>query len=139
MRGAFFCQKQESETKELTMDETHSRGKILRESEGGETVTPQIIEERAREIARSDGRAQPNDLDRTRAREDLTGPTSSSEKRPTKEEPGRDWQMPLVSTGEKAPTVHPEDEENIPDKLVQEGIEEADHDQRVRSGRILGK
>jgi hypothetical protein len=121
------------------MDETHSTGKILRGSEGVGTVTPQIIEERAREIARSDGRAQPNDLDRTRAREDLTGPTSSSEKRPTKEEPGRDWQMPLVSTGEKAPTVRPEDEENIPDKLVQEGVEEADHDQRVSSGRILGK
>ena len=32
-------------------------------------MTPQMIEERAREIARSDGRAQPNDLDRTRARE----------------------------------------------------------------------
>ena len=36
-------------------------------------MTPQMIEERAREIARSDGRAQPNDLDRTRAREELTG------------------------------------------------------------------
>jgi hypothetical protein len=137
--GALFLLKHQSRTQEITMDETDSRGKILRGSEGVGTVTPQIIEERAREIARSDGRAQPNDLDRSRAREDLTGPTSSSEKRPTKEEPGRDWQMPLVSTGEKAPTVRPEDEENIPDKLVQEGIEEADHDQRVSSGRILGK
>jgi hypothetical protein len=76
------------------------------------------FEERAREIARSDGRAQPNDLDRTRAREELTGTTSASEKFPTREEPGRDWQMPLVSTGEKAPTVRPEDDENIPEKLV---------------------
>jgi hypothetical protein len=48
-------------------------GKILRGTEGMGTVTPQMIEERAREIARSDGRSQPNDLDRTRAREDLTG------------------------------------------------------------------
>jgi hypothetical protein len=85
------------------MDEIHSRGKILRGSEGVGTVTPQMIEERAREIARSDGRAQPNDLDRTRAREELTGATSNSEKFPTMEEPGRDWRMPLVSTGEKAP------------------------------------
>ena len=121
------------------MNEAQTKGKILRGTEGLGTVTREMIEERANEIARSDGREEANDLDRTRAREDLTGPTSSSEKRPTKEEPGRDWQMPLVSTGEKAPTVHPEDEENIPDKLVQEGIEEADHDQRVRSGRILGK
>jgi hypothetical protein len=92
-----------------------------------------MIEELAREIAHSDGRAQPNDLDRTRAHEHLIGATSSSQKLPTREEPGRDWQMPLVSTGEKAPTVRPEDDENILEKLVREGVEEADHDQRVSS------
>jgi hypothetical protein len=43
--------------------------------------------------------------------------------------------MPLVSSGEKAPTVHPEDEENIPEKLIQEGVDEADHDQRSKSGQ----
>jgi hypothetical protein len=31
--------------------------------------------------------------------------------------------------------MHPEDEENIPEKLIQEGIDEADHDQRSRSGK----
>ena len=110
-------------------------GKILSGSEGVGTVTPQMIEERAREIARSEGRSQPNDLDRTYAREQLTGATSESEKLPTREEPGRDWQMPLVSTGEKAPTVRPEDDENIVKKLVEEGIEEADHDQRLSAAR----
>ena len=121
------------------MNETYPRGKIVRGAEGLGTVTPQMIEERSREIARSDGRAQPNDLDRIRAREDLTGITPDSEKPPMREEPGRDWQMPLVSTGEKVPTVRPEDDENIPEKLIQEGIEEADHDQRVKSGRTSGK
>jgi hypothetical protein len=121
------------------MDERNSRGKILRGTEGIGTVTQQMIEERAREIARSDGRRLPNDLDRTRARQDLTGATPGSEKPPTQEEPGRDWQMPLVSTGEKAPTVRPEDDANIPEKLVEEGIEEADHDQRLSSERSRGK
>ncbi|MGC2626061.1 MAG: hypothetical protein WA269_04415 [Candidatus Udaeobacter sp.] len=122
------------------MNETQpTSGKILHGTEGLGTVTPQMIEERAREIARSDGRSQPNDLDRTYAREQLTGPTSDSEKLPTREEPGRDWQMPLVSTGEKAPTVRPEDDGNIVEKLVQEGIEEADHDQRLSSERNRGK
>jgi hypothetical protein len=121
------------------MDEAQPRGKILRGTEGIGTVSSQVIEERARELARSDGRAQPNDLDRTRAREELTGATSGSEKAPTREEPGRDWAMPLVSTGEKAPTVRPEDNENIPEKLVQEGVEEADHDQRLSSERSDGK
>ena len=110
-------------------------GKILSGSEGVGTVTPQMIEERAREIARSEGRSQPNDLDRTYAREQLMGATAESEKLPTREEPGRDWQMPLVSTGEKAPTVRPEDDENIVEKLVEEGIEEADHDQRLSAAR----
>ena len=94
-----------------------------------------MIEERAREIARGDGRAQANDLDRTHAREELIGPTEDSEKPPTREEPGRDWEMPLVSSGEKAPTTRPEDDENIPEKLIEQGIEEADHDQRLRSGQ----
>ena len=116
------------------MDKAQPRGKILRGTEGIGTVTQQMVEQRAREIAHSDGRARANDLDRTRAREELTGPTSGSEKSPTREEPGRDWQMPLVSTGEKAPTVRPEDDQNIPEELIQEGVEEADDDQRLNSG-----
>jgi hypothetical protein len=107
------------------------KGKILRGSEGIGTVTSQMIEERARELASSDGRAQPNDLDRSRAREELTGTTSGSEKSSTTEEPGSDWYTPRGSSGEKAPTVRPEDEENIPEKLIQEGVEEADHGQRT--------
>ena len=119
------------------MDEPQrTKAKILRGTEGLGTVTPGMIEERAHEIARGDGRAQANDLDRTRAREELTGLTSGSDKPPTREEPGRDWQMPLVSSGEKVPTVRPEDDENIPEKLIKEGIEEADHDQRTRSGKV---
>jgi hypothetical protein len=121
------------------MDETHSRGKIVRGTEGLGTVTPQMIEKRAQEIARTDGRNRPNDLDRSSAREDLIGATSDSAKRPTRKEPGRDWQIPLVSTGDKAPTVRPEDDENIPEKLIQEGVKEAEHDQRVSSERTRRK
>lgn len=113
-----------------------TRGKIVRGTEGLGTVTPKMLEERACEIAHSDGRAQPNNLDRTRAREELTGAASGSEKPPTREEPGRDWGMPLVSSGEKAPTVRPEDDENIPEKLIKQGIEEADRDQRSKSTQI---
>src|SRR5438034_10373857 len=90
------------------MDEAQpNEGKILRGTQGLGTVTPQMIEERTCQIARSDGRAQPNDLDRTRAREELIGVMSGSEKPATREEPGRDWGMPLVYSGEKAPTVAP--------------------------------
>lgn len=125
MRSAFF----KSELR--SMDK--AQAKILRGTEGLGTVTPEMIDERAREIARGDGREQPNDLDRTRAREDLTGATAS-EQLSTMGEPDRDWYTPRGSSGEKAPTVRPEDEENIPEKLIQEGVEEADHDQRSKSG-----
>jgi hypothetical protein len=118
-------------TEVRTMDEAQT--KILRRTEGVGTVTPQIVEQRAHEIARADGRAEANDLDRTRAREDLTGAKSLSEQSSTVSEPDRDWYMPRGSSGDKAPTVRPEDEENTPEKLIQEGIEEADHD--TREGR----
>jgi hypothetical protein len=98
-----------------------------------------MIDERAQEIARSDGREEANDLDRTRARESLTGSIAGSEPR-TVGEPTPDWYTPRGgSSGEKARTMRPEDEANIPEKLVQEGIEEADHDQRSSSGRINKK
>lgn len=116
------------------MDKTQqAEAKIIRGTEGLGTVTQKMIEERAREIAQSDGREQPNDLDRRNAREELTGVVTGQDKAPTTKNPGEDWGMPLVSSGEKAPTVRPEDDENIPEKLIQEGIEEADHDQRLRA------
>src|SRR5437667_9683044 len=84
------------------MDEAQpNEGKILRGTQGLGTVTPQMIEERTCQIARSDGRAQPNDLDRTRAREELIGATSGSEKPATREEPGRDWGIHLCPRAKK--------------------------------------
>ena len=95
-------------------------------------MTPEMVDERAREIARGDGREQPNDLDRTRAREDLIG---GSEQSGTVGEPESDWYTPRGASGKKVATVRPEDEKNIPQKLVLEGVEEADHDQRSSSGQ----
>jgi len=117
------------------MDKAQS--KILRGTEGIGNVTPEMVDERAREIARSDGREQPNDLDRTRAREDLIG--SFFEQSGTVGEPDSDWYTPRGSSGKKVAKVRPEDKEDIPQKLVQEGVKEADHDQRSKSGRMNEK
>jgi hypothetical protein len=114
------------------MNETQPKGKILRGTEGIGTVTPEMLEERAREIARADGRGEANDLDRTHAREELIGGT---EKPAADQGPAEDWYTPRGSSGEKASTVRPEDVENIPEKLIQEGIDEADHEQRASSAR----
>jgi hypothetical protein len=119
-----------------TMNESYPKGKILRGTEGIGGVTPEMLEERAQEIARADGRSDANDLDRTRARDDLIG---SSVKPAIEEEPADDWYTPRGSSGEKASTLRPEDEENVPEKLVQEGSDEADHDQRSSSARTPEK
>ena len=112
----------------MTMNEEEpGKGKILRGTEGIGNVTPEMIDERAREIARSDGRESANDLDRSRARDDFISSTSAPEK------PADDWYTPRGSSGRKTSTVRPEDEGNIPDKLIREGVEEADHDQRSQS------
>jgi len=117
----------------MSMNEQEpSKGKILRGTGGIGNITPEMIDERAREIARADGRESANDLDRSRAREDFIGSTSAPEK-DTSEEPVDDWYTPRGSSGKKTSTVRPEDEENVPDKLIREGVEEADHDQRRRS------
>jgi hypothetical protein len=112
------------------MNEAKTKGKILRGSEGVGTVIQEMIEERAHEIARNEGRAEANDPDRSRANEDQTGSTSAPEQPTTVSEPDPDWYTPRGSSGEKVPKVRPEDDENIPEKLVREGIEEADHDTR---------
>jgi hypothetical protein len=112
------------------MDETQPKRKIVRRAEGVGTVTREMVEKRAHEIARADGRAGANDLDRTRAREDLTGSTSGPEQSPTMGKPDPDWYTPRGSSGGKVPKVRLEDEENIPESLIREGVEEADHHQR---------
>jgi hypothetical protein len=114
------------------MNETQPKEKILLGTEGIGTVTSEMLEDRAQEIARANGRAEANDLDRTRAREELTG---DSEKPAAEEKLADDWYTPRGSSGGKASTMRPEDAENIPEKLLQEGIDEADHDQRSSSGR----
>ena len=113
-------------------EEEPAEAKILRGTEGIGSVTPEMIDERAHEIARADGRDTANDLDRSRAREDFVSSTSAPEKA-TAEESADDWYTPRESSRRKTPTVRPEDEENIPDKLIRDGVEEADHDQRSRS------
>lgn len=111
------------------MDEAKS--KIVRGTEESGTAMPQMNDERADEIAQGEGEAEGNDLDRTGA---VTGDAAPSEEPPTKEEPEEDWYTPRGSSGKKLSKVRPEDEENVPEKLIEQGIEKADDDQRSSSG-----
>lgn len=109
-------------------------GKIIDHENGLGTVTPEMVEERARELARMDGRTEPNAGDRERAHQELLGVADSGT---PPEAVNKDvenvvaWDEAPEDSGARAPQILPEDEANIAETLVQEGLEEAEHDQRL--------
>lgn len=104
-------------------------GKILESS-----VTEEMIEERARELAAIDGR-HPNQAtasDRRQASLEPHGgdhPVSDASDEP--EVAGWDWETPVPSSGQSAPQTVPPDDARLAEELVEEGINDAEHDQMV--------
>jgi hypothetical protein len=94
---------------------------------------------RALELARMDGRTEPGENDYARAREELrtTGSLPSAPEAGGELENLTTWDTPLDAAGHQSPVRAPDDEANIAEKLVEEGIEEADHHQRVRAGEAM--
>lgn len=111
-------------------------GKIIEHNKGLGTVTPEMVEERARELARMDGRTEPNGGDRERAHQELLGVTEEGTPPEAVEKEIENvvtWDEAPEESGVQAPQILPEDEANIAETLVQEGLEEAEHDQRLSS------
>jgi hypothetical protein len=110
-------------------------GKIIGgENSGLGTVTPEMVEERARQLARMDGRTEPHGGDRERAHQELLGVTDTGtapEEVDQEVENVVAWDQAPEDTGVEGVQVLPEDEANIAETLVREGLEEADHDQRL--------
>jgi hypothetical protein len=50
---------------------------------------------------------------------------------PAKLESLTEWDQPVDAAGDEVPKVLPEDETSAAEELVEEGIEEADRDQRI--------
>ncbi len=90
------------------------------------------IEQRARELAQSDGRPVFSAADLIAARAELGGGIVSVQ---PPEAPGLEslffWDGPLDEAGHRVQHTSEDDEVNIGERLVQAGIEEADHSQRV--------
>ena len=109
-------------------------GKISLDDEGLGTVDNSLVEQRALEIAKTDGRTEANQADRATARTELLGlgnPATPPEAPDPAIEDIVEWDSPVDSNGHRSPKVLPEDEANIAEVLVEEGLEEADHNQRV--------
>src|SRR2546421_5304120 len=114
-------------------------GRLNERGHGLGTVTEKMVQQRARELAVINGRS-PNQVlqaDLLQARRELTGeeglnpePTAA-EQVPEEER----WEPVPVSTGTKAPTVPAADEQTYTEKLVEEGVEEAEQEQMFEATR----
>jgi hypothetical protein len=95
------------------------------------------VEERARQIARSDGRTKVNNLDRQEARREILDPIldEGSPEEQIFEDDRPEAGVAPASAGTQEKRVPLDDESNIPEDLVREGVEEADFDTRVQSGK----
>jgi hypothetical protein len=107
------------------------KGRILDHFKGVGTVTPSMVEQRAREIALINGRTaeQFNEGDLEEARAELTGEFATDEQR---EEETLDRAASLRdvvpgSSGHKVPAKLPSDDQRVAEELVQEGVDEAEH------------
>lgn len=101
-------------------------------------VTPELVEQRARELALIAGRspAQVNDTDRAEALQELLGNAGSKLTADDEPQAGTGiWEAPPTSTGHQAPKQLPRDDQ-ISRELVEEGVDEAEHDQMVRGSRM---
>src|SRR3954467_14214869 len=107
-------------------------GKISVHGDGVGVPSPDAVERRAREIAMIAERDPDDftDADWDQARRELLGSQSNNAPEETDEnaEVVEEWNVG-ASSSHRAPRV--EDDENVGEHLVEDGIEEAAHDQMV--------
>lgn len=112
----------------------HNPGRIQIHGEGIGEISEEDVETRAKEIALMDGRREAKDHDRARAREELLnpGPAPAPEADET-EYPVELWSNGSASRGSEGVHSELEDEALMDEQLVEEGVEEADREQRLSS------
>jgi len=114
-------------------------GRFSLKAHGLGTVTEGMVRQRAQELAVISGRSahQVLDSDLEEARRELTGEERlNPEPPPTEELPEeKRWVGIAGSEGHKAPTVPAPDEQTFAERLVEEGVEDAEQDQMIRATR----
>ena len=113
------------------------QGKLSRQGKGLGTVTEDMVLKRAQELAVINGRTKDQvlDSDREQARRELTGeeglnpPRTPAEKLPE----DKRWQEVAPAPKHQATTVPAPDEQTVAEGLVEEGVQEAEHDQMKRA------
>ena len=117
-----------------------NKGIIMENAAGIGTVTPEMVEARARELAAINGRSsEPSEADYQQAKRELTGePEMDSQEKRRKSIPESEgWDPVPGSTGRQAAESLGEDEDaegrSESAQMFEEGISEAEHDQMRRA------
>ena len=111
-----------------------NHGKMLVHEKGLGEATAEQVEARAAEIAATEGRSAPNAEDRDRARAELDGstlPPAGADDPVGENSLSRDPSDPPAQHGRQKANRDGIDEEKATERLVTEGVEEAQHDQMV--------
>jgi hypothetical protein len=115
-----------------------SGGRMLDHGRAVGTSTPADVERRAREIAETNGRppGQYNQADLDQARQEILGFVSSSaDHDDEKLAQVAEWTEVPSSSGHQAPTKSASDEQTAAERLVEEGVEDAAHEQMLEGNR----
>jgi hypothetical protein len=113
-----------------------SDGKVAEHARGLGTVTPEMVTQRAHEIALINRRAndKPTPEDWEEAKRELTSGHTMHD--PAEDLPvSKRWDPVPGSTSRRANTVQADDEQTIAETLVEDGVEEAEHEQMVEGTR----
>jgi len=121
-----------------------TQGKLMENSTGIGTVTRKMVRKRATELAMISGSTSQglSKSDLAQARRELTGGSDIDPQTAILESvPESERAEPIPSsTGHKAPKSSDEDEDgegrSQSAKLVEQGVEEAEHDQMLRAAQI---
>lgn len=118
-------------------DDRIEEGRFSENAHGLGTSTEADVRKRARELALIAGRdpGQVLDLDLEEARRELTGEERLVPPPTPAEELTEDqrWDPVGESEGHREPTVPAPDEQTFAEKLVEEGVEDAEQDQMLRA------
>src|SRR5437660_756579 len=132
MSGSDRCFEQ-MKTRKNSVDE----GKLSARGRGIGTVTKGMVRKRAGDLAATSGRSRKQvlDSDVEQARRELTGREGLNlEPTPAEQLPEESrWEPVAESVGQEAPTVAPADEQTVAQRLVEEGVAEAEQDQMAKA------
>ncbi len=121
-----------------------NKGIVMENAIGIGTVTPQMVEARARELAAINGHrsSEPSEADYQQAKRELTGEPEMDPQQESRESilESDGWDPVPGSTGRQAAESLGEDEDaegrSESAQLFEEGVSEAEHDQMLRAARV---